>query len=108
MRRNTDRVATPVISYRWHVDRRAAVPADDILPVLAIPFRAANPASVQRRAIAVRFLDDQKSHRLIPGVERVQVQSTVLNLTDRDAHFIAHCRNGPCRGWSGVRTRINK
>jgi len=65
------------------------VPTNDVLPVLAIPFRAANPASVQSRAVAVRFLDDQETERLIPGADRVEVQAPVLHLTDRDAHLIA-------------------
>ena len=81
VRWHADGIAPALISNRRHIDRRATVPADDVLSVLAIAFCATNPASVQSRAVTIRLLDNQEAHRLMAGSDVVEMQTSILNFT---------------------------
>src|SRR5260370_14927500 len=65
-RRHANRIASSLLANRRHVNRRPAMAAHHVLPVLAVPFRPANPASVKRCAVSVRLLDDHEAQRLPP------------------------------------------
>src|SRR5215470_16077340 len=45
---HTDGIAPARVADGWHINRGAAVPTNHVLPVLAVAFRSANPARIQR------------------------------------------------------------
>src|SRR5271170_7435521 len=108
MRWNANRVAAASFADRRHINRGTAVPAHDVLPVLAIPFRAADAARVKGRAVTVRLLDDHEAQRLSTSADRKQMHLAVLYVAHRNAHFVAHRGDGPRGGWRGIHIRINK
>src|SRR5258708_4403168 len=79
-RGHTDRIAPANFANRRHIYCRPTVAANDILPILAIAFRAANAASIQSRSVSVRLLDDHEAQRLATHVNRKQMQVRSLHL----------------------------
>src|SRR6267154_401323 len=73
-RGHTDRIAPANFANRRYIYRRPTLAANDILPILAIAFRAANAASIQRRAVSVGLFDDHEAQRLTTHVNRKQMQ----------------------------------
>src|ERR1700730_8023531 len=68
VRCDTDGIAATLIADRRNINRGATMTTDDILAVLAIAFRATDAASIKSGAVAIRFLDDHKTQRLIGDV----------------------------------------
>src|SRR6266581_7026223 len=64
VRGHADGIAASLIANRGNVNRGSAVPAHDVLPFLAVAFRAANPAGIQRYAPAIGLLDDHEAQGL--------------------------------------------
>ena len=65
---DTDGIAAALISDTRNVDGRAAMTADNVLAVLAITFGATNAARIESGAVAIGFLDDHETQRLIGDV----------------------------------------
>src|SRR5580692_4802544 len=99
MRRHADGIAPARFADRWHINRRTAMPANDVLPILAITLSATDAASIQRRPVTVRLLNDHEAQRLPTGANREQVHLAVLHFTHRDAHLVPHGINSPRRRW---------
>ena len=72
-RRDSDGIAATLIANSRNIDGGAAMTADHILAVLAVAFRATDAASIESRAVAVRFLDDHETQILIGDVHSEQV-----------------------------------
>src|SRR5258706_4009565 len=107
-RRYTNGIAAARFANGRHINRRAAVPADYVLAVLAVAFRTAYPACIQRRAVAIRLLDDHEAQRLTVDSHGEQMHVRVLNLAQRYAHFIAHRANRPRSRRRRICPRIDK
>src|SRR5258707_8766678 len=74
--RDADRVAAACFANGGDVNCGAAMAANHILAVLAVAFRAANAAGIQRDAPALRLLDDQEKEKLIGGVIRKKMRDS--------------------------------
>src|SRR5437762_9603143 len=64
VRGHADGIAASLIANRGNINRGSAMLANHILPVLAIAFRAANPAGIQRDTPAIRLLDEHDTQGL--------------------------------------------
>src|ERR1700692_246927 len=65
---DSNRIAATLVADTRNVDGRAAMPRDCVLAVLAIPFGPADEASVERGAVAIGFLDDHETQRLVGDI----------------------------------------
>src|SRR5271167_5163202 len=108
MRRHANRIASACLADGWYIDCRATMPANDVLPILAIALGPADAASIQRGPIAIRLLNNHKAQRLPSGADRKQMHLTVLHIAYRNTHFIPHGCDGPCRGGRSIRVRVNE
>src|SRR6476661_4852716 len=79
MRRHSDWIAASCFPDRRYINRRGAMPANDILPILAITLCSTDAASVQRRAIAIRLFDDHETQRLPSCADREQMHFAILH-----------------------------
>ena len=66
---DTDGIAAALISDTRDVDGRAAMAADYVLAVLAITFSATDAARIESGAVAIGFLDDHKTQRLVGDIQ---------------------------------------
>src|SRR5262249_35642520 len=82
--------------------------ANDILTVLAITFRAADAAGVERDAPALRLLNYQESKILCAGGHRENMQIPVLNVGNRNTDEIRGRRNFVRGRRSGIGACINE
>src|SRR5258708_16160803 len=90
MRCHADRVAASLITNRRNVNRRSAMPANDVLPILAVAFRTADAASIQRHDPSVRLLDDHEPQRLVLGFDSVKMHGAVLHFANSHTHYISN------------------
>jgi hypothetical protein len=65
---DTDGIAAALISDTRNVDGRAAMAADYVLAVLAITFGATDAARIESGAVAIGFLDDHETQRLVGDI----------------------------------------
>src|SRR5271163_3895133 len=105
---HADRITSASFADRRDVNSAATVPTDYILAILAIAFRAADAASVERGAPTSRLLDDHESQRLPADIGGKQVQIAVLHFAQRHAQFVAVGNDQPCAGRRGICPRINE
>lgn len=108
LERETDGIAATGFADRGNVNGGGAVAADDVLAVLAIAFRAADAASIERDAPALRLLDDKEAKILRTGIHLKSVQVPVLDFSNRNADQIRCSRNGVRRRWSRACAGVNK
>src|SRR5258708_4013827 len=96
---------------RRNVNRGAAAAADYILAVLAIAFRAAYAAGVERNAPALRLLDHKKTERRVSRLHGEKMKVAILHFAECNAQFVVPCSGGGycARRWrSRVRFYVNK
>ena len=93
VRCDADGIAATLITDRGNINGGAAMTADDVLAILTVAFRTTDAASIESGAIAVRFLDDHKTQRLIGDVYGEEMQFSVVNLREWNANFLAVGRN---------------
>ena len=84
------------------------MPANHILPVLAIAFRAANPAGIQRDAPAIRLLDDHEPQGLAARIHGEKVHGSILHFANGHAHDVANGINRLSRWRRGICSRVNE
>ena|ERR1700675_3032800 len=65
---DTDGIAAPLISDTRNVDGRAAMAADYVLAVLTITLGATDAARIESGAVAIGFLDDHETQRLVGDI----------------------------------------
>src|SRR5213593_2207286 len=104
-----DGVASACESDGRHVNRRAAVPADDVLAVLYVSLAAANLAGIKRRSDRVARVEegDQTDFRA-SDIHNVPAKLSVEKLRHLDVRFAVN-RGKPLRGGHRLRReRINR
>src|SRR5260370_25368639 len=89
VRRDANRIAAALLADRGHVNCRSAVAANDVLSVLAVAFRAADAAGIQRPAVTVPPLDDEEAQPLPSDLQREKMQTGIRNFPQPNAHFVA-------------------
>src|SRR5690242_3690964 len=84
------------------------MPANDVLPVLAIAFGATDAARIQRSAISIRLFDDHEAQRLPSSADREQVHLAILHFADGNANLVPSRVNWACGRWRGIRASVNE
>src|SRR5260221_831804 len=95
LRRKFDWIATALAPDRGNINRRGAVTADYVLPVLAVAFGSADEAGIECRTIAIGLLDDHEADSLPVGIQREEMQIPILHFGDRNLYDAIHRFQGP-------------